>query len=144
MIRGLLDKGAVPVLERVIQFTAERHRLLSDSIANISTPYFKPKDLSTDSFQSTLRTAIEQRRTRKNPIAGPLEVPGTREVRFKDGLIQIRPSFTNENIMFHDRNNRSLEHIMQDLAENTMAHKAGIEMLRNEFDMLRTAIRERV
>jgi len=144
MIKGLLDKGAIPVLERMIQFAAERHRVLAHNIANISTPYFKPKDINTDSFQESLREAVSRRRTHKNPLAGPLQVPGTREVQFKDGLIQVRPSFINENIMFHDRNNRALERIMQDLAENTLAHKSGIEMLRNEFDMLRTAIRERV
>ena len=46
--------------------------------------------------------------------------------------------------MFHDRNNRDLERIMQNLAENTLTHNAAIEMLRHEFELLRTAIRERV
>ncbi len=56
--------------------------------------------------------------------------------------VEARPA--NENIMFHDRNNRDLERTMQDLAENTLTHNAGIELLRNQFEMLKTAIRERV
>jgi len=33
---------------------------------------------------------------------------------------------------------------MQHLAENTMAHNAGLEMLRNQFELLKTAIRGRM
>ena len=33
---------------------------------------------------------------------------------------------------------------MQDQAENVMAHRFATEMLRNQYDMLRTAIRERM
>ena len=72
MIAGMFDNGAMPVLERVVQFTQARHRVLTDNIANLSTPYFKPRELSPESFQATLRDAIDQRRTRANPIAGPL------------------------------------------------------------------------
>ena len=51
---------------------------------------------------------------------------------------------TNENILFHDQNNRDLERTMQKLAENTLSHNMGIELLKNQFDLLKTAIRERM
>ncbi len=38
MIQGMFDGGALPVLSRVIQFTAARHRVLTHDIANLSTP----------------------------------------------------------------------------------------------------------
>ncbi len=37
-----------------------------------------------------------------------------------------------------------VERTMQHLAENTMAHNAGIQILKNQFDLLKTAIRGRV
>jgi flagellar basal body rod protein FlgB len=104
MIQGMLNSGAIPALQRLVQFTGARHKVLTNNIANLSTPYFKPADLDTKAFQ---------------------------------------PSATNDNILFHDQNNRDLERTMQRLAENTLTHNAAIELLRSEFDMMRTAIRER-
>ena len=47
-------------------------------------------------------------------------------------------------MLFHDRNNRDLDRLMQDLAENQMAHGFAITMLRRQFESLRSAIAERV
>jgi flagellar basal-body rod protein FlgB len=144
MIRGLLDSGALPTLERLVQFTGQRHRVLTQNIANLDTPYFQPRDLDPKAFQASLRDAIDRRRSRPNPTAGPLNMRDTRQLSFKKDHMEAQPAFSNQNIMFHDRNNRDLERIMQSLAENTLAHSAGIEMLRNQFSMLEMAIRGRL
>ena len=144
MINGLFDYGAMPTLERVIQFTQNRHSVLTDNIANLSTPYYKPKDLSPESFQSELRDAIDRRRQSPNPTAGSLELYDTRQLRFRSDGIDPQPQHTNEGILFHDQNNRDLERTMQHLAENTLTHNSAVEVLRNEFAILLTAIRENV
>jgi len=144
MIQGMFDYGATPVLERLVQFTAARHEVLADNVANLSTPYFKPRDLDPASFQETLARAVDRRRSRPHPLAGPLELRDTRQLGFSGDTLTTRPTPRHENILFHDRNNRDLERLMQDVAENTMIHNGGIEMLRNKYNMLRTAIRERV
>ena len=144
MIAGLLDSGAMPVLERLVQFTGVRHRAITNDIANLSTPYFKPSDLDPKQFQAAMRDAIDRRRRAANPTDGSLRPADTPELTFKKDGIEARPHPMDDNILFHDRNNRSLERIMQDLAENTLAHSAGIELLKSEFDLLRTAIRERI
>ena len=145
MIKGMLDYGALPSLERLVQFTSARHKVLADNIANISTPYFKPRDLDPGSFHASLRRAIDDRRGRGiNPVAGELELDNTRQIRFEPGRIDARPQQTNDGILFHDQNNRNVERLMQDLAENTIAHGAGIDLLRNELGLLRVAIRGQV
>ncbi len=144
MIAGLTDGGAIPVLERVAQFTAARHERLAHNIANLDTPYFKPADLDPGQFQSQLREAVERRRRGPRPISGRLPLKDSRDLRFHSHGIEARPRFNNENVMFHDRNNRDLERIMQDVAENTLAHTAALELLKGEFNLLRTAIRERL
>lgn len=144
MIHGMFNNGAMPALERLVQFTGARHRVLTDNIANLSTPNFRPRDLDPEDFQASLREALEARRRRPNPVAGPLAMRDTRQLRFHENGIEARPEPMNANILFHDRNNRDLERIMQDLAENTLAHNTGIDLLKNEFDMLRMAIRERI
>ena len=145
MIEGMFDYGALPVLERLVQFTGTRHKVLADDVANISTPYFKPRDLDPASFQATLQSAIDRRRGRGiNPVAGTLELEDTRQLRFQPGRTDVRPEPTNTGILFHDQNNRDLERLMQHLAENTMTHNAGIDLIRNELGLLRLAISGRV
>ncbi|MEM9419233.1 MAG: flagellar basal body rod protein FlgB [Planctomycetota bacterium] len=141
MIDGMFNSGSLPVLERVVQFTGQRHQVIANNIANLSTPYFRPKDLSVEKFQSQLRKAVHGRRATETPRQGDLRLQDTREFRFHAHGLEARPQELDENIMFHDRNNRDLERIMQDLAENTLAHNAGLEMLKSEFNLLRMAIR---
>lgn len=144
MIKGLLDGGALPVLERFTQFTAQRHKVLAHNIANLSTPFFKPRDLSVTEFQATLGQAVDKRRRQVNPTGGPLRVGNTNQVTFGNDGMSVKPEEANENILFHDQNNRDLERTMQRLAENTLSHNMGIELLKNQFDLLKTAIRERL
>lgn len=144
MIAGLFDGGAVPVLERVVQFTHSRHRVITDNIANLSTPYYKPRDLDPGQFQEALADAIERRRGESQGAGGPLRLRDTDQLEFEPGRINTKAQPTNASVLFHDQNNRDVERIMQDLAENTLVHSAAIEMIRNEFSMIATAIRERV
>ncbi|NJL31574.1 MAG: hypothetical protein HC898_08055 [Phycisphaerales bacterium] len=144
MIEGLTTSGAMPVLQRLVQFTQARHQVLVNNIANLSTPYFKPHDLSVDSFQATLREAIEQRRRTPNSTGSSLNMDDNREMRFTSGGIEVNPDYANNNILFHDQNNRDLERLMQNLAENTIVHRTSMELLRSEVITLQTAIRERV
>lgn len=140
-INGMLDGGALPVLERFTQFTAQRHKVLANDIANLSTPFFKPRDLDVKSFEATLGQAVNKRRRQANPTGGKLRVNDTQQITFgKDGM-SVNAEATNDNILFHDQNNRDLERIMQKLAENTLAHNMGIELLKNQFNLLKTAIR---
>jgi len=144
MIDGMLDSGAIPVLQRLVQFTGARHKVLTHNISNLSTPYFKPRDLDPNAFQEELGEAIDRRRRTANPQMGDLDMDDTRQVHFsRDGSIHVKPEPIHENILYHDQNNRDLERTMQRLAENTLTHQAGIELLKNEFDLLRIAIRER-
>ena len=53
------------------------------------------------------------------------------------------PEAAGDNLMFHDGNDRNLERVMQDLAENALAFRLASELFRKEHDILRSAIRER-
>ncbi len=144
MIRELANNGAMPALERLVQFTEARQRVLATNVANLSTPYFTAKDLDVKAFQRTLGDAIERRRVSDATGATPLELEDTDQVRFTRHGMAVRPEPTHSNVMFHDRNNRDLERTMQGLAENVMAHQFGVTLLKNQFDLLKTAIRERL
>lgn len=132
MIQGMFNTGAMPALERVVAFTSQRHQLIANNIANLSTPDYRPTDLSVSEFQKQLGKAIDARRSNHGSSRGELET---------DPLETLE---THDNLLFHDGNDRSLEHTMQALAENTMTHNAALDLLRNEFNLLQAAIRGQV
>lgn len=144
MIKGMFTYGSMPVLERMVQFTGARQELIAHNIANLSTPYFKPTDLDPAQFQSQLRDAMDRRSRKPNGMRRSLELGNSDQVRMSQGQMQFRPQSKDENILFHDQNNRDVERTMQDLVENALAHRTSVELLKSQFDLLRTAIRERV
>jgi flagellar basal-body rod protein FlgB len=138
MIDSMFQSGSLPVLERLVEFTEQRQGVLADDAANLSTPNFLPRDLDTRSFQATLRDALDKR---PNPNA-PLQIQDTDQVESgPDGLVtHAKPA--NEGILFHDGNNRDLDRLMQHIAENNLAHNTGIQLIRNQLSVLRTAIQQ--
>lgn len=143
MIKQMFEGGSMPVLERLIQFTSARHSVLVDAVANLSTPNYQPRDLDPKGFQAALASAIDARRASPD-AAGPLHFADTEQLAFKPNGIHATPQASNAGVMFHDMNNRDLDRIMSSLAENQLAHRAGVELLRNEMMNLQTAIRGRL
>src|ERR1700683_3093197 len=97
IIDSMFGRGAVPVLEQVLQFTSARQRLLQEDVANIDTPGYRQKDLSLSRFQKTL--------------AGELDSPGgLAQGGAPVGAAEEAASY----IMFHDGDHRSAAALMTD------------------------------
>ncbi|MCH2132361.1 MAG: hypothetical protein MK116_01300 [Phycisphaerales bacterium] len=144
MIEGLDNSGSLPVLERVVQFAARRHSLIADNVANVSTPGFRPMDVSVDDFEAALGSAVQARRASGQGRFGAVEVSSTPTAEVTATGVQLTPQPIAENILFQDGNDRSLERLMQDLVENFLTYRTAVELMNNQFDMLDVAIRERV
>lgn len=143
-VSELTTAGEMPALEALMRFAAARHRVISHNLANISTPNFVPQDVSVAGFQTQLRDAIERRRGAQG-TSGTLRLAGSREVRQEgDGRLTLTPRSVGEGILYHDRNNRDLERTLQDLVENTTAFRVASDLLKSRYDLLRSAIAERV
>ncbi len=144
-IDQLTNDGAIPALEASVQFAARRHSLIAHNIANLSTPYYRPKDVSVDGFRRQLAEAIDERRERAPGRKGGLELGPSREVgRDEAGRLTLTPREGGRNVLFHDRNNRDLERTMQDLVENVAHFRVSSDLLKGRLDLLRSAIAERV
>jgi len=128
-IERLLNQGSAPMLEQMLRFTDARHKLLAENIANVDTPGYRQKDLSVERFNSMLRERIDQRRN-------------TGMASFE----QMSSSVENpvRGILFHDRNNRSMEQLATDMAKNAMMHNLAIELLRKQFQQMEMALKEKV
>lgn len=146
LIRELATSGAAPALEGMVRFAAQRQKLLAHNVANLGTPDFRQVDASVEGFQANLRRAVEKRRERTGGQFGELALERTEELTptGRGGEFRLTPRSTGNGILFHDRNNRSLEQLMQAQAENTMAHRVATDFLRHHNDTLRMAIGQRV
>lgn len=132
-INRLINQGNLPLVEQTLRFTARRHSLLAENIANIDTPHYRQKDLDPAGFQAALRDRVSSRAGRP-----------TSSVRF-DGMSSdadlLEPQ---RGILFHDGANRSSEQLMTDLAKNALTHNLYAELMRRQFSSIQNALKERV
>ncbi len=130
-IQRLLNQGNAPLLERTLEFTAQRHRLIAENVVNVDTPGYQQKDMSLEKFQGMLRRRVENRRK------GPPGATGFADI---DGELE----HPNRGILSHDGNNRSMEHLMSDQAKNALLHNMVVELLKKQFNSLENALKERI
>lgn len=145
-IDGLTNSGAIPALELATSFAARRHELIAHNIANADTPNFQPMDVDPRDFQRLLGEAVDARKSRRAASGtGDLPWRASRQIRRDErGDLVLNPQTPALNVLFHDRNNRDLERLMQDLAENTAAFRVTTDLLRQQHQQLQAAIAERV
>jgi flagellar basal body rod protein FlgB len=144
MIDGVTNADALPALERLVQFAGRRHEVITHDIANLETPDFRPVDVSVDDFQASLGAAIDRRREDHGNAGGELTLEGTDDVEVREGSLVLRPRPIGDNILFHDRNDRDPERLMQALVENFMTFRSAAELYRSRSAIINTAIRERI
>ena len=143
-VDGISDWGATPYLERLMQFSWKRNEILQDNIANIDTPGYRSRDVPVAEFQAAMRDA--QGRSQHgggDVVAGDGVFADRKGIRFSADGIELRPSTGQDNLLYHDGNDRNLEQLMQGLSENAMSFRFASELFRKSHDLLRSAIRER-
>lgn len=133
MIASALQSSTIPILEQVVQFAQTRHGVLAGNLANIDTPGYQTRDLSPELFQARLRTAIENREEQHVPISAAA-------LRSSDPFAGAGTSL--DGILYHDKNNRSLEHQVSAMADNELEHNMALSLLTNQFQLLQSAISE--
>ena len=143
-LSSLVNRGSLPVLEQVMSFTEQRHEVLADNVANFDTVGHKMRDLPTSEFFEALNEAVKRRDTRGAGAA--LTPKDTRHYNWDSrGRLEIKPSqLEDNNILFHDRNNRSVEKQMSAMTQNAMLHNTVVELLRQQYGLLEMAISGRV
>jgi flagellar basal-body rod protein FlgB len=141
----ITNSGPMPALEMAIRFAGQRQRLIAHNIANVDTPSFQPLDVDPAHFQKTLADAIDDRRRRTGGQHGSLRWDETSQLTRNDhGDLLLRPDTPSGNILFHDRNNRDVERMMQALAENAGAYRIAIDLMTNHTRQITNALAERV
>ncbi len=143
ILETMFDKGALPVLERTLQFGRMRHRVIANNIANVATPHYRAQDLPVDEFQRLLQTSIARQQRQTIPrfrLEHGFDVRAARD----GGLEVSRLVFPNTGVLRHDGNNVSIDMEMAKLSRNAILQDTVLQMLRHQFDLISTAISERV
>lgn len=136
MLDNWINQSSLPALEQSAAFAQNRQKLLAGNIANLDTPGYQTRDISTSEFQSRLREMIHSQR---NPSPGisrtgePNDIPP--EERVRD---------VSKQILFHDGSDVSLEEQITEISKNEAMHNMAIALMRSQYQNLSVAIRESV
>jgi len=117
------------VLEKSMDISAERHRLITHNIANSDTIGYQAKDLN---FKKALQEALEERsggliQTHEKHIA-PAPVSALRSNKTADSLDTV------ESV--------DIDQEMTHLVENNIKYRTSVEMLLRKMSMLKHSIVE--
>ena len=144
MFDAFFNSGGVDALSRTMQFAARRHDVITNNIANLSTPGYRTEDVDPKAFQAELARAVQARNeSTVQARNSPLKFHDTEQIHFGRDSLSITPRPASKGILFHYGNDRDLERTMQALTENVMVYRQAAELLQSRFSMLESVIRER-
>jgi len=125
-IDDVIGGGTTQTLERMLRFTEARQNLLTEDVANASTPGYRQKDLSVESFQQELLARLQKGNDADSDAEDPV-----------DAAVE-HPQV---GILSHDGNNRSMEQLMTESAKNALTHNTVVELLRSQYQTLEMALK---
>jgi len=127
----LFQNSSIPVLEQLVNFTQARHTALAGNIANIDTPGYVARDLSVEDFRKQLREAVhDHRQTSMNSDHS------------STALAQV--SKNPKSILFHDKSQVGVEHQVTEMVKNRIEHNTALAIMASQFQLLQTAISEKL
>lgn len=150
MMSSMFNASTVPLLEQVVNFTEARHGVLAGNIANLDTPGYRTRDLSSEAFQGRLEKAIEERQrpASRAPYPGAPASPSLMSTSSASGASQheneiaaISDNF--HGMLRHDENNSSMEEQISEITKNQQVHNMALSLMTAQFRLLRAAITER-
>jgi flagellar basal-body rod protein FlgB len=144
IINDLGSSGALPSLEKMFLFAGQRQRIIANNIANIDTPNYQMQDVDPRSFQKMLGEAIDARRSKNGGSSGSLELKESSQIQMHGNQMVLNPGSSSGGVLAHDRNDRNLEQLMQQLVENASAFRVAADLMRRNQSQLTLAIAQRV
>lgn len=137
MFGSLFNSTTIPALGEVMNFAQARQTVLAGNIANVNTPGYRLRDLSPTEFQKQLKEALAFSRQSHEGMSPGLigNDPGA-------PLRQVRANL--ENLVYHDDTNIDLEKQVAEMTKNHLLHNFALTVMTDQFQLLQTAISERV
>ena len=122
---GLFGK-TIDLLSNMLDFRAERHKVISSNVANLDTPGYKPSSLD---FKGNLDAIMNKNASLEMTTTNPRHIKSAGE---KGGNFQVSQS--GEKV--------EIDKEMAELAENNIMYNLDVELLARKFRGLNTVLKE--
>lgn len=148
MLSSLLNSTTIPLLEQVVDFTETRHGVLAGNLANMNTPGYHTRDLSTEKFQANLKEAVAAQHAppdNNSPIDKYGSLPsysGPSAETTLDPYRNVKASL--KDILYHDNSDVSMEQQVNEIVKNQTEHNMAIDIMAAQLRLLRAAVTEKV
>jgi flagellar basal-body rod protein FlgB len=129
---ALFDKIGIPRLERALDLTAARQRLLTENVANAETPGYRRKDID---FATELK-AVQDR-------AAPAGMRTTRPEHMTSHAATRTYKVLTSEPTPGENYTLSLDQEMAKVAENQLEYAVAARLVSKKFDGIQLAIRGR-
>lgn len=126
-----LFNDTVHTLEKSLNYSMAKNRMISHNIANVDTPNYKSKEVV---FKKVLNDELMKTNTAKrtHPKHLPFTLNNNEDYRV----------ITNNHRMYnHNRNNVDIDKEMTELAKNQIYYEAMVDRLKGEFSNIQTVLR---
>ncbi|WP_425806991.1 flagellar basal body rod protein FlgB [Desulfitobacterium sp. Sab5] len=129
---GWLDGPMLTALEKGLDASSLRQKVLSDNVANVDTPNFKRSDVD---FQTVLGSVIgEEGGDLPLKVTMPQHISGTQNISQKAVITDQSSTFRN------DGNNVDIEREMANVAENGLYYNSVTQAITSQLGLLRMVI----
>lgn len=124
------------LLERGLDVSVIRQKVIADNIANVDTPHFKRSDVC---FESQLRRALNSEKPLKPAyLTNKKHIAFDRKIDFKSVRPKINIDFdTNYG---NNKNNVDIEKEMANATKNSMRYNAMVQRLSQNYRMIAIAM----
>lgn len=129
MINRVFEKTTIPLMERLLNVTSVRQRLIASNIANAYTPGYANKDVD---FEQSLASAQQKQ--------------GIEGLRTQEGHMPLGTSHSGStaDIAVVSEGTPDMETEMGKVAENQMLYTTAAQIMSGTFKSLLTSVRGRV
>ena len=118
------------LLEKSLNYSSTKNRVISNNIANVDTPSFKAQDVV---FKDVLNNEMKQFNTKRTH---------SQHIDFAGSTHQPHQVVTKANSMYnHNGNNVDIDKEMSELAKNQIYYRGLIDRMNGKFANLQTVIR---
>ena len=132
-MRGNVDvelfSNTFQVLEKSLDYSSAKQKVISQNIANVDTPNYKAKDVVKNFFQGALQASIEAYRTDSRHMNFNADTNSSTIVTQQNGTYN------------NNGNSVDMDKEMTDLATNQIYYNAVTDRLSGKFSSLQNVIR---
>jgi flagellar basal-body rod protein FlgB len=128
-----INNRGFQLLEKSLDASSMRQRVIANNIANVDTPYFKRSEVSFESM-------LQKQMSNMTPLQGYRT--DARHFNFGNSANQLSPQVIVDegSIMNNNLNNVDMDTEMSSMAKNQLTYNTEIQQVTHEFRKLRSAI----